>query len=122
MPGPFVTRLTQGLAPYLLLTLLSLALYLPGLSAIPPIDRDEARFAQASRQMLESGDFVRINFQGESRAKKPVGIYWMQAATAHLLDAENAIWAYRLPSVLGALAAVLLTFHFGRHLLGRPAA
>lgn len=117
-----MTRLYQGLTPYFILTLLCLALFLPGLAAVPPIDRDEARFAQASRQMLESGDFVRINFQGESRAKKPVGIYWMQAASARLLNAESAIWAYRLPSLLGGMAAVLLTFHFGRHLLGRPAA
>lgn len=115
-------RIYQGLTPYFLLTLLALALFLPGLASVPPIDRDEARFAQASRQMLESGDFIRINFQGESRAKKPVGIYWMQAAAASLTDARDAIWAYRLPSVLGGLAAVLLTFHFGSHLLGRPAA
>jgi 4-amino-4-deoxy-L-arabinose transferase-like glycosyltransferase len=114
--------LTGGLRPIILLTLLCLALFLPGLSAVPPIDRDESRFAQASHQMLESGDYVRIQFQGESRAKKPVGIYWLQAASAHLLDAERSIWAYRLVSVLGALAAVLLTFHFGSALVGRPAA
>jgi 4-amino-4-deoxy-L-arabinose transferase-like glycosyltransferase len=119
---PFVLRLTAGFRPYFLLIVLSLAFYLPGLAAIPPIDRDESRFAQASHQMLESGDYIRIKFQDESRAKKPVGIYWMQAASAHLLGAERAIWAYRLPSVIGALAAVLLTFFFGQGLVGRPAA
>ncbi len=113
---------TNGLRPYLILTLLCLALYLPGLASVPPIDRDESRFAQASHQMLETGDFVRIQFQDKSRAKKPAGIYWMQAASAHLFHAERRIWAYRLPSVLGALAAVLLTFAFGQALVGRPAA
>jgi 4-amino-4-deoxy-L-arabinose transferase-like glycosyltransferase len=115
-------RVIGGLTPYLLLTLLCLAMFLPGLAVVPPIDRDESRFAQASHQMLESGDYVRIQFQHESRAKKPVGIYWMQAASAHLLHAEHSIWAYRLPSVLGGLLAVLLTFHFGQALFGRPAA
>lgn len=115
-------RLTHGLRPYFLLTLLSLAVFLPGLASVPPIDRDESRFAQASHQMLESGDYIRIQFQDESRAKKPVGIYWMQAASARLFGAEQSIWAYRLPSVLGALAAVLLTFAFGQSLFGRPAA
>jgi 4-amino-4-deoxy-L-arabinose transferase-like glycosyltransferase len=117
-----VDWLTRGAKPSFLLIALALALFLPGIAAVPPIDRDEARFAQASHQMLETGDYVRIQFQDESRAKKPVGIYWMQAATAHLLDAEKAIWAYRLPSVFGALAAVLLTFWFGQTLFGRPAA
>ena len=55
-------------------------LFLPGFFNIPPIDRDEARFAQATKQMVESGDFVDIRFQDEVRYKKPVGIYWMQAA------------------------------------------
>src|SRR5690348_3141680 len=53
----------SGVRPYLLLCLLCLILYAPGLAAIPPLDRDEARFAQATRQMLETGDFVRIRFQ-----------------------------------------------------------
>ena len=60
-----------GCRPYALLTALCLLLYLPGIAAIPPLDRDEARFAQASRQMLETGDFVRINVQTTPRNKKP---------------------------------------------------
>ena len=48
--------------------------FLPGLFSIPPIDRDEARFAQATKQMLESGDYIDIRFQDEVRYKKPVGI------------------------------------------------
>ena len=111
-----------GFRPYLLLVLLCLALYLPGLATVPPIDRDESRFAQASHQMIESGDYIRIQFQDEVRAKKPAGIYWLQSASAKLFDAQNEIWAYRLPSALGALLAVLLTFHFGQHLFGRYAA
>ena len=53
---------------------------LPGLLALPPLDRDEARFAQATAQMLEQGDYVVIRFQDQPRFKKPVGIHWMQAA------------------------------------------
>jgi 4-amino-4-deoxy-L-arabinose transferase-like glycosyltransferase len=119
-----IAQWSTGARPYALLLLLCLGLYLPGIAALPVLDRDEARFAQASRQMLESGDFLRISFQEETRYKKPVGIYWLQAASvAALSDAESAaIWPYRLPSLLGALAAVLLTFVLGAELVGRPAA
>jgi 4-amino-4-deoxy-L-arabinose transferase-like glycosyltransferase len=110
------------LRAYLLLTALCLALFLPGLAAVPPIDRDESRFAQASKQMIESGDYIRIRFQGESRAKKPAGIYWLQTASARLTGAASAIWAYRLPSVAGATLAALLLFGFGRRLAGERAA
>src|SRR5215471_21367063 len=70
--------------PYAMLCLLCFILYAPGLAAIPPLDRDEARFAQATRQMLETHDFTRIRFQDEGRNKKPVGIHWLQAATVAL--------------------------------------
>ena len=61
------------------LVLAALLAFLPGFFQIPPIDRDEARFAQATKQMVETGDYVDIRFQDEVRYKKPVGIYWLQA-------------------------------------------
>jgi 4-amino-4-deoxy-L-arabinose transferase-like glycosyltransferase len=111
----------SGPRAYALLTLLCLALYLPGLAAIPPLDRDEARFAQATRQMLETGDFLRIRFQDEARNKKPAGIYWLQAAAVAAFSTADstAIWPYRLPSSAGALGAVLMLFGFARLFLGR---
>src|SRR6201996_1739060 len=98
------------------LLLCCLLLFLPGFFNIPPIDRDEARFAQATKQMVETGDFVDIRFQDDVRYKKPVGIYWLQAAaveTASALGlprAELRIWVYRTPSLIGAIGAVLLTY------------
>jgi 4-amino-4-deoxy-L-arabinose transferase-like glycosyltransferase len=108
-----------GRRPYLLLGALCLCLYLPGLAAIPVTDRDEARFAQATRQMLETGDYLRIRFQDEARNNKPAGIYWLQAAAVAALSTPEAtaIWPYRLPSLIGATLAVLFTFGFGRALL-----
>src|SRR5689334_49380 len=96
------------------LVLCGLVLFLPGFFNIPPIDRDEARFAQATKQMVETGDFVDIRFQDEVRYKKPVGIYWLQAAVVKAASALGfpgaltTIWLYRIPSLLGAIGAVLL--------------
>jgi 4-amino-4-deoxy-L-arabinose transferase-like glycosyltransferase len=98
------------------LLLCGLLLFLPGFFNIPPVDRDEARFAQATKQMVETGDFVDIRFQGDVRYKKPVGIYWLQSAvveTASALGLPRAqlrIWLYRIPSLIGAIGAVLLTY------------
>jgi 4-amino-4-deoxy-L-arabinose transferase-like glycosyltransferase len=98
------------------LVVFGLACFLPGFFNIPPVDRDEARFAQATKQMVETGDFVDIRFQDDVRYKKPVGIYWLQAAvveTASALGLPHAqvrIWLYRVPSLVGAIGAVLLTY------------
>jgi 4-amino-4-deoxy-L-arabinose transferase-like glycosyltransferase len=116
--GRFLDGAAAGRWGSVLLLLLCLWLYLPGIAALPVLDRDEARFMQASRQMLESGDPIAIRFQDEARNKKPAGIYWLQAAAVSLLSTPDAIaaWPYRLPSLLGATAAVLLTFAFGRRI------
>jgi 4-amino-4-deoxy-L-arabinose transferase-like glycosyltransferase len=90
--------------------------FLPGFFNIPPIDRDETRFAQATKQMVETGDFVDIRFQDDVRYKKPVGIYWLQSAVVQsasklgLQRAQIRIWLYRIPSLIGAIGAVLMTY------------
>jgi 4-amino-4-deoxy-L-arabinose transferase-like glycosyltransferase len=119
-----VSSFLTGYRPYILLTLLCLAFFAPGQSALPPVDRDEARFAQATRQMLQTGDYINIRFQDTPRHKKPAAIYWLQAASVGLFGETNAsvIWPYRLPSVLGAIAAVLLTFALGCVLFERRVA
>ncbi|MCB5176732.1 ArnT family glycosyltransferase [Microvirga lenta] len=111
-----------------ILVLLSLACFLPGFASLQPMDRDEPRYAQASKQMLETGDFVDIRFQDEARHKKPVGIYWMQSAAVAagealgVPEARTTIALYRIPSLLGALATVLLTYWASLAFLGRRGA
>ncbi len=77
---------------------------------------------QASKQMLESGDWVHINFQAEPRNKKPAGIYWLQAASVRAFGQElNVAWPYRVPSVIAAWIAVLATAYAGRRLFNPTA-
>ncbi|MDO8321426.1 MAG: glycosyltransferase family 39 protein [Phenylobacterium sp.] len=103
----FIERWSRGWRGPALAALIAFLAGLPGVFAVPPLDRDESRFAQATAQMLETGDFVVIRFQDEPRFKKPVGIYWMQAGSVALLSQSEArdIWAYRIPSLLGAMLA-----------------
>lgn len=106
-------------APFFLL-LVALALFIPGQWTVPPLDRDEPRFTQATKQMLESGDYVDIRFQDTPRHKKPVGIYWLQSAAvkASGLGPEAPLWVYRIPSLIGATLCVLLSFWVARAFMG----
>jgi 4-amino-4-deoxy-L-arabinose transferase-like glycosyltransferase len=110
------------------LLVVALLSFLPGFFSIPPIDRDEARFAQATKQMVETGDYIDIHFQDEVRYKKPVGIYWMQAGVVTIASALGlrraltTIWLYRVPSLIGAIGAVLLTYWAALALVSRRAA
>src|SRR5215470_4214493 len=115
----------RAVAVLLVAALLS---FLPGFFSIPPIDRDEARFAQATKQMVEAGDYVDIRFQDEVRYKKPVGIYWLQAGAVKVASAlgfqraATTIWLYRIPSLVGAIGAVLLTYWAALAFVSRRAA
>lgn len=107
---------TTGLRGPFIAAILAFLVGLPCAMIIPPLDRDESRFVQASTQMLETGDFINISYQDDPRHKKPVGIHWLQAASASLTSAEGArdVLAYRWPSLLGAaLAAFALTWGAG---------
>ena len=100
-------RWSRGWRGPLVAAVIALIAGLPGLLAMPPLDRDESRFAQATAQMLEQDDYVVIRFQDQPRFKKPVGIHWLQAASVAAFSDPEArqIWAYRLPSLLGAMLA-----------------
>ena len=85
---------------------------LTGHQSLEVIDRDEARFAQASKQMLLSGDLITPYFMDEIRAKKPIAIYWLQSASAAIFGHFD-IASYRLPSLLAMLAGLFLTYRLG---------
>src|SRR5580700_4434897 len=103
-------------------------LFLPGFFQIPPVDRDEAYFAQATKQMIETGNYVDIRYQDDVRYRKPVGIYWLQAAvvkTAEIFrfpEARTTIWLYRIPSLIGAVGAVLASYWCGLAFVSRRGA
>jgi len=107
----------------LIIALLALLAGAAGVFTMPVLDRDEARYAQATTQMLETGDYVNIRFQDEARNKKPVGIYWAQALSVKVFSDVQAreVWAYRIPSLLAAILAALATYLAGCYLVGRQA-
>lgn len=91
-----------------LLFLACLLFYGAGTWNVPLIDRDEPRFAEASREMRERGDFVVPYFNNEYRFDKPPLIYWLQVGSYHLFGEND--FAARFPTLVAtALITVLLS-------------
>lgn len=126
VPTALFDQLARGWRSYALIALIALTGGLFGVGNLPPMDIDESRFMQATRQMVETGDYVRIRLQEEERNRKPIAIHWLQAASVHLTDPLtdrlNTVWPYRLPSVLGLVLAALATLWAGGALVGQRAA
>ena len=119
MPGgvadastPLPADAPRGFSPRSVITgaaaALAVVLYLGlGTATLPLMDRDEPRFAEASREMLASGDWIVPRLNGNHRFDKPPLIYWMQAACLRVLGPTEL--ATRLPSVACAALTALVT-------------
>ena len=104
----------------ILLILLCLLVFVPGVFSRPPVDRTEVRYAISARIMLETGDWLVPRDKKGAEVGRPIGIVWLQALSAKLFGPQthDAIWAYRLPSLLGGTLAVLFLFLGVRSIVG----
>src|SRR6478752_10531716 len=94
-----------------LVAFLSLTLNLAGNGRVGLWDRDEPRYAECTREMRASGDYIQPRFNDLPRYQKPVLIYWlMLAGTA--IGGDNPFGA-RLVSAIAGAASCLLVLRFG---------
>ncbi|HEX3625505.1 MAG TPA: glycosyltransferase family 39 protein [Verrucomicrobiae bacterium] len=98
--------------PQVSLICLGLLILLAGNWILPLTDRDEARFSEASREMIQRSDYIVPWFNGEWRLYKPALIYWCQIASYRVLGVND--FSARLPSVLFTVGTALLLFRWGR--------
>ena len=95
-----------------LFLLIAIIIFFQGLTRIPVLDRDEARFATSSKTMLENNDFIDIKMHNENRYKKPIGIYWAQVLSNYFFGKPpyDKIWVYRVPSLFGIILSLFFIF------------
>ena len=99
------------------LLLLCFFTFVLGLGRQAITDADEAFYAEASREMVESGDWLTPKFNYQNRWEKPVLYYWLTSAT-YLVTGPTE-FAARLWAALSGVGLVLLAWGIGRHMTGR---
>jgi 4-amino-4-deoxy-L-arabinose transferase-like glycosyltransferase len=82
--------------------------HLAGTWSLPLIDRDEPRFAEASREMIQRGNYIVPYFNNQLRLDKPPLTYWAQVASYHVFGEND--FAARLPSAIAAALTALSIF------------
>jgi len=124
-----VTRLAHGFkARFILILLAATGLYLIGNASVCLWDRDEPRYAQCSREMLQSGDWVvptqlrwaMPTVHDSWRLEKPPVIYWLQASAMKIIGDND--FAARLPSALATLATAAILGLLVRYYAGEKRA
>lgn len=91
------------------LILINFIAFVWNLGSIGLIDETEPLFAEASRQMLVTGDWITPFFNGQTRFDKPALIYWCQAIAYSIMGVNE--WAARIPSALAATSVTALSFY-----------
>jgi len=90
--------------------------HIAGTWSLPLIDRDEPRFAEASREMIERGDYIVPYFNNQLRLDKPPLTYWAQTVSYRVFGEND--FAARFPSAIAAALTALVIFAWGMRLSG----
>ena len=101
------------MASLAVLVAVALACFLPGFLTMPPIDGDGPAYAVAAREMVATGDFATVRVQTDMQPWRPRGMQWLEALTLVVTGQTTGnppLWIFRLPSLIGAVATVLLTW------------
>jgi len=103
-------------AKYAMLFFACVLFHILGTWALPLIDRDEPRFAEASREMIQRGDYVVPYFNDQLRLDKPPLTYWAQVASYRIFGEND--FAARFPSAIAAALTAISVFAWGRGIGG----
>ncbi|MGI9086957.1 MAG: ArnT family glycosyltransferase [Chthoniobacterales bacterium] len=110
----FNPPLQPAIRKFALLFCASLLFHVAGSGSLPLIDRDEPRFAEASREMIERADYVVPFFNNRYRFDKPPLTYWAQIASYRVFGEND--FAARFPSAIAAALTAVLLFAWGRRI------
>ncbi len=109
-----ISRAKVGVRNYALLFFACVLFHIAGTWSLPLIDRDEPRFAEASREMIERGNYVVPYFNNQLRLDKPPLTYWAQVASYRIFGEND--FAARFPSAVAAALTALAIFTWGRRI------
>jgi 4-amino-4-deoxy-L-arabinose transferase-like glycosyltransferase len=111
-----MSRINSTTAKYAILFFGCLLFHVAGTWSLPLIDRDEPRFAEASREMIERGNYIVPYFNNQRRLDKPPLTYWTQIASYHVFGEND--FAARFPSAIAAALTSLSILVWGRRIGG----
>jgi 4-amino-4-deoxy-L-arabinose transferase-like glycosyltransferase len=111
-----MSRINSTTTKYAILFFACVLFHILGTWSLPLIDRDEPRFAEASREMIERGNYIVPYFNNQLRLDKPPLTYWAQVASYHVFGEND--FAARFPSAIAATLTAILVFAWGRRIGG----
>lgn len=101
---------------YLGIIVISLLLLLPFLGSVHLFDTDEVHYAESSREMILTGDYMNVQIGFEPNPEKPPFFFWIQAYSMKIFGINE--FAARFPNVLCGIFSLIMLYFIGNRLYG----
>lgn len=96
---------------------ISILFFIPFLGGVHLFDWDEINFAELAREMVVTGDFLRLQINYEIFTEKPPLFFWLQAICMKLFGVGE--FAARLPNALLGVVVLPFIYTSGKFLIDR---
>jgi 4-amino-4-deoxy-L-arabinose transferase-like glycosyltransferase len=101
----------QNLIRHGLISLATLLITLPFLGSTHLFDWDEINFAEAAREMIQSGNWAQVQISFTPFWEKPPFFFWLQAVSMKIFGVNE--FAARFPNAIGAVIWTNLFYYIG---------
>ncbi|QQG46401.1 MAG: glycosyltransferase family 39 protein [Candidatus Niyogibacteria bacterium] len=91
----------------IILIVIAAFFYMYGLARLPLEEADEATYAIVVREMIQSGNFLTMTYDGAVWTEKPPLLFWLMAGSANLFGLNE--FALRWPIAFFGILAVFFT-------------
>jgi len=89
---------------------------LPYLGSVHLFDTDEVNYAESSREMILTGDYMNVQIDFQPFPEKPPLFFWLQAGSMKLFGINE--FAARFPNFICSIVTLMLLYTFGRRIYG----
>ncbi|MBP7478751.1 MAG: glycosyltransferase family 39 protein, partial [Chitinophagales bacterium] len=102
------------LPTYLFLIVISGLLFIPFIGTVHLFDWEEITYAEVAREMLLSGNWLKLQLNFQPFYEKPPLFVWMEALSMTYFGIND--FAARLPNAICGIATVWVIYRLGKRL------
>ena len=94
-----------------ILAIAAAVFYIPFIGGVHLFDWDEINFAEISREMIRTGDYLTVQVNYQPFFEKPPFFMWLQALSMHVFGVNE--FAARFPNSIAGIITVLFLYKLG---------
>jgi 4-amino-4-deoxy-L-arabinose transferase-like glycosyltransferase len=116
MNAPLPHRKLRTILVFFGIILLSSLFMLPYLGSVNLFDSNEINYAESSREMILTGDYLNVQIDFLPFVEKPPLFFWLQVASMKIFGINE--FAARFPNFICGILTLMILYSFGKRIYG----